>query len=97
LIRSATIITKDNNCHFLRVDKDDFNRILKDVEANTVRLKEHDKDVLILEKIPFNTKNEVDGTSQACYKYSVTIGAAEKILEHLLETRILCKDDDTTG
>lgn len=67
--RSATIITKENNCHFLRVDKDDFNRILKDVEANTVRLKEHTKDVLILEKIPFNTKNEIDGTSQACYKY----------------------------
>ena len=67
--RSATIITKENNCHFLRVEKDDFNRILKDVEANTVRLKEHGKDVLILEKIPISTKNEIDGTSHACYKY----------------------------
>lgn len=66
--RSATISTAENNCHFLRVEKDDFNRILKDVEANTVRLKEFDKDVLILEKIPINTKNDVDGTSQACYK-----------------------------
>jgi Rap guanine nucleotide exchange factor 4 len=32
------------------VDKDDFNRILRDVEANTVRLKEHGKDVIVLEK-----------------------------------------------
>jgi Rap guanine nucleotide exchange factor 4 len=67
--RSATIITREKNCHFLRVDKDDFNRILKDVEANTVRLKEHGKDALVLEKIPISTKNDVDGTTQACYKY----------------------------
>ena len=26
------------------------------------------KDVLILEKIPISTKNEIDGTSHACYK-----------------------------
>jgi Rap guanine nucleotide exchange factor 4 len=51
------------------VDKTDFNRILKDVEANKVRLKEHNKDVLILEKLPFNTKNDIDGSSQAVYKY----------------------------
>ena len=43
---------QEDNCHFLRVDKDDFNRILRDVEANTVRLKEHDVDVLLLEKLP---------------------------------------------
>ena len=66
--RSASIITREENCHFLRVDKDDFNRILKDVEANTVRLKEHGKEVLVLDKIPFNTKNDVDGTAQCSYK-----------------------------
>jgi Rap guanine nucleotide exchange factor 4 len=49
--RAATIILRENYCHFLRVDKDHFNRILRDVEANTVRLKEHGKDVLVLEKI----------------------------------------------
>ncbi|KFP53407.1 Rap guanine nucleotide exchange factor 4, partial [Cathartes aura] len=36
--------------HFLRVDKQDFNHILKDVEANTMRLKEHGKVVLVLQK-----------------------------------------------
>uniref|UniRef100_A0AAQ4NV52 Rap guanine nucleotide exchange factor (GEF) 3 n=1 Tax=Gasterosteus aculeatus aculeatus TaxID=481459 RepID=A0AAQ4NV52_GASAC len=48
--RSATIILREDNCHFLRVDKQDFIRILKDVEANTVRLEEHGKTVLVLEK-----------------------------------------------
>lgn len=54
--RAATIVLRENNCHFLRVDKENFNRILRDVEANTVRLKEHGKDVLRLEKINSNTK-----------------------------------------
>jgi hypothetical protein len=33
------------------VDKEHFNRILRDVEANTLRLQEHGKDVLILERV----------------------------------------------
>jgi Rap guanine nucleotide exchange factor 4 len=81
--RSASIKTRENNCHFLKVEKDDFNRILKDVEANTVRLKEFGKDVLILEKIPFNTKNEVDGTSQACYKYNYIFIFSKIIINNL--------------
>ncbi|CAK9293043.1 unnamed protein product [Gordionus sp. m RMFG-2023] len=49
--RTASIIISNNNeCLLLRVDKNDFNVILKDVEANTVRLNEHGQDVLILEK-----------------------------------------------
>lgn len=49
--RAASIILHEDNCHFLRVDKDNFNRIMRDVEANTVRLKEHDKVVLVLQRI----------------------------------------------
>ena len=41
--RAATIVTNEPQCYFLRVDKHDFNTILRDVEANTVRLKEHGK------------------------------------------------------
>ena len=41
--------------------------LLKDVEANTVRLKEHGVDVLVLEKIPTNTQSQ-DGTMQSHYK-----------------------------
>ena len=27
--RAATIVLREDNCHFLRVDKEDFNRILR--------------------------------------------------------------------
>jgi len=42
----------------------------QDVEANTVRLKEHGQDVLVLEKIPANIKS-ADGSVQVQYKYYV--------------------------
>ncbi|GIY16401.1 rap guanine nucleotide exchange factor 4 [Caerostris darwini] len=92
--RAATIITRENNCHFLRVDKDDFNNIIRDVEANTVRLKEHGQDVLLLQKIPTDGR-AVDGT-HSHYKYMVMAGTPQKMLEHLLETRIDQRNDDTT-
>ncbi|CAF2852827.1 unnamed protein product [Rotaria sp. Silwood2] len=67
--RIATIILNEDNTHFLRVDKDDFNRILRDVEANTIKLREFGKDVLILEKVPINVKTADSTTYQVCYKY----------------------------
>ncbi|XP_078065095.1 rap guanine nucleotide exchange factor 3-like, partial [Mustelus asterias] len=82
--RSATIVLGEDNCHFLRVDKQDFNRILRDVEANTVRLKEHGKDVLVMEKCSQTGQASGHGTSPA--KYTVMYGTSEKILEYLLET-----------
>ncbi|KAM4024859.1 rap guanine nucleotide exchange factor 4 isoform 4-T4 [Anomaloglossus baeobatrachus] len=83
--RAASIVLREDNCHFLRVDKEDFNRILRDVEANTVRLKEHDQDVLVLEKIPSGQQASAQVT-QSPYKYTVMSGNPEKILEHFLET-----------
>uniref|UniRef100_A0A8C7PK07 Rap guanine nucleotide exchange factor 4 n=1 Tax=Oncorhynchus mykiss TaxID=8022 RepID=A0A8C7PK07_ONCMY len=66
---------------------EDFNRILRDVEANTVRLKEHDQDVLVLEKSPssIQTSTHSTTTTPSHYKYTVMSGAPEKILEHFLE------------
>ncbi|XP_039555170.1 rap guanine nucleotide exchange factor 4 isoform X2 [Passer montanus] len=84
--RAASIVLREDNCHFLRVDKEDFNRILRDVEANTVRLKEHDQDVLVLEKIPAGSRISNQGNSQPQHKYIVMSGTPEKILEHFLET-----------
>ncbi|XP_021949449.1 rap guanine nucleotide exchange factor 4 isoform X3 [Folsomia candida] len=93
--RAATIVLREDSCHFLRVDKDDFNRILRDVEANTVRLKEHGQDVLVLEKISANNANPYSH-----FKYSVMAGSPAKMLEHLLETRLDGRDRssvDSTG
>ncbi|XP_072262629.1 rap guanine nucleotide exchange factor 3 isoform X2 [Pyxicephalus adspersus] len=84
--RSATIVSREDNCHFLRVDKHDFNRILRDVEANTVRLKEHGKVVLVLEKNPQSSGNNLQTAVPSSHKYTVMSGTADKILEHLLET-----------
>ncbi|XP_051735657.1 rap guanine nucleotide exchange factor 3 isoform X2 [Ctenopharyngodon idella] len=83
--RSATIILREDNCHFLRVDKQDFIRILKDVEANTVRLEEHGKAVLVLEKSSAQ-ESSYQGGSASSNKYTVMSGTPEKILEHMLET-----------
>uniref|UniRef100_A0A3Q1BKD8 Rap guanine nucleotide exchange factor (GEF) 4 n=1 Tax=Amphiprion ocellaris TaxID=80972 RepID=A0A3Q1BKD8_AMPOC len=73
--RAASIVLREDNCHFLRVDKEDFNRILRDVEANTVRLKEHEQAVLVLEKSP-----------RASTLGNIPVRTPEKILEHFLET-----------
>ncbi|KDR12164.1 Rap guanine nucleotide exchange factor 4, partial [Zootermopsis nevadensis] len=81
--RAATIVLRENNCHFLRVDKENFNRILRDVEANTVRLKEHGQDVLVLEKI-----SPTHSVAYSHFKYTVMAGTPQKMLEHLLETRL---------
>ncbi|KAK7884943.1 hypothetical protein WMY93_028066 [Mugilogobius chulae] len=89
--RAATIILREDNCHFLRVDKHDFIRILKDVEANTVRLEEHGKTVLVLEKSVQESTEPGAGTHS---KYTVMSGTPEKILEHLLETlKLDCAQD----
>ncbi|KAG8189794.1 hypothetical protein JTE90_008106 [Oedothorax gibbosus] len=92
--RAATIVTRENNCHFLRVDKEDFNNIIRDVEANTVRLKEHGQDVLLLQKIPTDSRT-ADGL-QSHDKYTVMAGTPQKMLEHLLETRIDQRNEDST-
>ncbi|GLV32312.1 Exchange protein directly activated by cAMP [Carabus blaptoides fortunei] len=90
--RAATIVLRENNCHFLRVDKENFNRILRDVEANTVRLKEHGQDVLVLEKISPQQKQ-----SLSHFKYTVMAGTPQKMLEHLLETRLDGRDGSISG
>ncbi|XP_074593766.1 exchange protein directly activated by cAMP [Brevipalpus obovatus] len=83
--RAATIITNEDNCSFLRVDKEDFNRIIRDAEANTAHLKEHGRDVLLLRKMANKSGINMMGSH---YKYMVMAGTPEKMLEHLLETRI---------
>ncbi|KAL7988094.1 hypothetical protein Chor_007013 [Crotalus horridus] len=84
--RAATIILREDSCHFLRVDKRDFNRILKDVEANTLRLKEHGKVVLVLEKNSQGTNSGHLAGTPGSSRYSVMAGTPEKILDYLLET-----------
>ncbi|XP_062975330.1 rap guanine nucleotide exchange factor 3 isoform X1 [Elgaria multicarinata webbii] len=83
--RAATIILREDSCHFLRVDKRDFNRILKDVEANTLRLKEHGTVVLVLEKNSQGSNSSHLPGTPGSSRYSVMAGTPEKILDYLLE------------
>uniref|UniRef100_A0A5F5PSM0 Rap guanine nucleotide exchange factor 3 n=1 Tax=Equus caballus TaxID=9796 RepID=A0A5F5PSM0_HORSE len=82
--RAATIILREDNCHFLRVDKQDFNRIIKDVEAKTMRLEEHGKVVLVLERTSQGAGPSRPPTPGR-NRYTVMSGTPEKILELLLE------------
>lgn len=82
--RAATIILREDNCHFLRVDKQDFNRIIKDVEAKTMRLEEHGKVVLVLERTSQGAGSSCPPTPGR-NRYTVMSGTPEKILELLLE------------
>uniref|UniRef100_A0A158P826 Cyclic nucleotide-binding domain-containing protein n=1 Tax=Angiostrongylus cantonensis TaxID=6313 RepID=A0A158P826_ANGCA len=101
--RAATIVLREDHAQFLTVDKHDFNRILRDVEANTVRLKEHGQDVLVLEKINLPRGAAIENSQMAnkkcfysfvkAFSYSVMAGLAEKILEYVLETRVDAQED----
>ncbi|ELK08433.1 Rap guanine nucleotide exchange factor 3, partial [Pteropus alecto] len=82
--RAATIVLREDNCHFLRVDKQDFNRIIKDVEAKTMRLEEHGKVVLVLERTSQGAGSSCPPTPGR-NRYTVMSGTPEKILELLLE------------
>uniref|UniRef100_A0A915DSM0 Cyclic nucleotide-binding domain-containing protein n=1 Tax=Ditylenchus dipsaci TaxID=166011 RepID=A0A915DSM0_9BILA len=73
--------------------------ILRDVEENTVRLKEHGQDVLVLERIiqPVAStsmalnrglSNGMIESDKKQFSYSVMAGLPEKMVEYLLETRI---------
>ncbi|XP_073237204.1 rap guanine nucleotide exchange factor 4-like [Porites lutea] len=94
-LRTATIETAQDICHFLKIGKLDFNRIFRDVETNTVRLKEHTQDVLVLEKMNIRSIFGQNGDSNP-QKYSVMAGTPIKMVEYLLETRIdkTCSFDD---
>uniref|UniRef100_A0A8C1AWG5 Rap guanine nucleotide exchange factor (GEF) 3 n=1 Tax=Cyprinus carpio carpio TaxID=630221 RepID=A0A8C1AWG5_CYPCA len=68
--RSATIILREDNCHFLRVDKQDFIRILKVGCVHRTRSGGSGSPIHLSGRIS---------------KYTVMSGTPEKILEHMLE------------
>ena len=54
--RQATVVTAQDGCQLLRVDSTDFQRILREVESDTIRLKQTtidaQKDELVLQRDP---------------------------------------------
>lgn len=88
--RAATIVTNEDNCQFLKVSKPHFDKIMRDAEANTVRLKEHGNEVLVLQKMATKSddENDKEGGQRTSFKYMVMSGVPDKICEYLIETRI---------
>lgn len=81
-VRSASVQLREDNCRFLKIERQDFKRILLSVESSTVKLKEHGREVLILEKTGLG-------------RYLVVKGTPEKMLEHLLDEEINLAESDT--
>ncbi|KAG9509002.1 Rap guanine nucleotide exchange factor 4, partial [Fragariocoptes setiger] len=71
--RAATIVTGEPYCYFLRVDKHDFDQILRHLEANTVRLQEHGKEVLILQRVVAKDSASESGKTSAGVVTSSTL------------------------
>uniref|UniRef100_A0A8C7ZZ43 Rap guanine nucleotide exchange factor 4a n=1 Tax=Oryzias sinensis TaxID=183150 RepID=A0A8C7ZZ43_9TELE len=67
--RAASIVLREDNCHFLRVDKEDFNRILR-VSFRLIQLCLISQGCVLL---------------LGFHRYRVMSGTPEKILEHLLK------------
>lgn len=66
---------REENCYFLRIEREDFKRILLNVESTTVKVTEHGKEVLHLEKGTFG-------------QYLIVKGTPEKMLNQMLESEM---------
>ena len=49
-LRTVSIKIRENHCCFLRVERDEYKRILLSVEKNTVKIKENGKEAMLLER-----------------------------------------------
>lgn len=73
--RSSSIRVREDNSYFIRIERSDFRRILLSVESTNIKVVEHGKEVLLLEKASLG-------------KYLVVKGTAEKMLDHLLQSKL---------
>ena len=66
---------REDNSYFLRIEREDFRRILLSVESTTMKFLEHGREVLLLEKASLG-------------RYLVVKGTPDKMLDHLLDSEI---------
>ncbi|XP_078094725.1 rap guanine nucleotide exchange factor (GEF) 5a isoform X2 [Mustelus asterias] len=95
---AAHVILSEDNCHNRPVVQENFSRISKNDEVNTVRVKEQGQYVLILKKVSSSSPAPTAGSAQNDWRYMVVAGTPEKILEHLLNDIHMeegeCKETD---
>ncbi|XP_058382990.1 rap guanine nucleotide exchange factor 5 isoform X2 [Diceros bicornis minor] len=72
------------NCQFLQTDKKEQEKSEHDDEVTTVRVKEQERNVLVLKKVQCGGPAPPAGSAESDWRYVVVSGTPEKILEHLL-------------
>jgi len=60
--RAASIMAKEDGCQFLVIDKVDYLNIQEQISTNTIKLEEHGKVVLVMEKREKKKGGEADST-----------------------------------
>ena len=66
---------REESSYFIRIERTDFRRILLSVESTNIKVVEHGKEVLLLEKASLG-------------KYLVVKGTPQKMIDHLLESEV---------
>ena len=66
---------REESSYFIRIERTDFRRILLSVESTNIKIVEHGKEVLLLEKASLG-------------KYLVVKGTPQKMIDHLLESEV---------
>jgi len=91
--RAASIITREDGCQFIVVEKKNYLAIQEEISSNTVKLEEHGKVVLILEKREKKKKTTklemaVQPEPEENKKESILVvvaGTLERLVQHLCE------------
>eukprot|EP01135_Chromosphaera_perkinsii_P011024 Nk52_evm58s2309 gene=Nk52_evmTU58s2309 len=78
--RAAAIATEDEDCEFIVVEKDDYLRLLKNLETNTVKLEENGKVVMVLERRSVIS----DSSSEPVVSVVEMRGTVDKLIEYLI-------------
>ncbi|KAI3380800.1 hypothetical protein SNEBB_010057 [Seison nebaliae] len=99
--RTATVMLNESDCHFLKVNKEDVIRIMAENETSRVIWRDNNIVSLIMDKVPVRIKKESternmfdENEINHSYRYLVTAGSPNKILEHLFETSLNCQQYD---
>lgn len=95
--RSASISTREYNCFFLKIERDDFRRILMSVESSTMKVTDRGREVMHLQREGVGrsvSHHPLRGLGCYCYilhiphSYTVVRGTPVRMLDHLISSDI---------
>lgn len=72
--RSASIRTREPNCYFLRIERNDFRRILLSVESSTMKVTDRGREVMHLQRESVGRSVSVVGSGCVCVLWEMRSG-----------------------